>query len=99
MNDAAVPRLATGEHPLRHAGRAETRLAPHPGPGARTHAAYREDLMPHKYTLEVFRDGQWTAVKSGLTATLVAFATAMAILKTPGELWRAVRDDGEIYCP
>ena len=55
--------------------------------------------MPHKYTLEVFRDGQWTAVKSGLTATLVAFATAMAILKTPGELWRAVRDDGEIYCP
>ncbi len=55
--------------------------------------------MPHRYSLEVFRDGRWIEVKAGLSATLAAFGAALAQLKSPGELWRAVRDDGEIFCP
>ena len=42
--------------------------------------------MPNRYTIEVFRDGQWTAVKSGLSATIAAFGAALAMLKGPGEL-------------
>lgn len=53
--------------------------------------------MPHQYTLEVFRNGEWVAVKGGLSATLAAFGSALAMLKNPGELWRAVRDDGEVF--
>lgn len=55
--------------------------------------------MHRSYTLEVFRDGQWIAVKAGLSATLAAFGAAMQQLKSPGELWRAVRDDGEVFSP
>lgn len=54
-------------------------------------------MQPHYYTLEVLKGNEWIAVKSGLSATLAAFATALAMLKHPGELWRAVRDDGEVY--
>ncbi len=52
-----------------------------------------------QFTLEVFRDGQWVPVKTGLTATLAAFGAALASLKAPGAKWRAVRDDGEVFCP
>lgn len=55
--------------------------------------------MDHFYSLEVFRNGQWVAVKQGLSATLAAFGAALAMLKEPGELWRAVRDDGEVFNP
>lgn len=55
--------------------------------------------MEHRYRLEVFRCGKWTEVKAGLSATLAAFGAALAQLKSPGELWRAVRDDGEIFNP
>jgi len=55
--------------------------------------------MHHHYTLEVFRNGTWTPVKGGLSATLACFATALEMLKSPGELWRAVRDDGEVFAP
>ena len=51
------------------------------------------------YTLEVFRAGQWVAVKHGLSATLAAWGTALAMMREPGELWRAVRDDGEVFVP
>jgi hypothetical protein len=51
------------------------------------------------YTLEVFRDGTWVAVKAGLTASVAAFGAALAMLKQPGELWRAVREDGEVFAP
>lgn len=53
----------------------------------------------HLFALEVYRDGTWVEVKSGLSATLAAFGAALATLKNPGELWRAVRDDGEVYMP
>lgn len=53
--------------------------------------------MPHLYTLEVYRNGEWIAVKSGLSATLAAFGSALAMLTHPGEMWRAVRDDGEVF--
>lgn len=53
--------------------------------------------MPYTYTLEVFRNGQWVPVKGGLSATLAAFGSALAMLKNPGEMWRAVRDDGEVF--
>ena len=56
-------------------------------------------MQQHYYSIEVWKNNEWIVVKAGLSATLAAFATALAILKTPGELWRAVRDDGEIYCP
>jgi hypothetical protein len=55
--------------------------------------------MDHSYTLEVFRNNSWVAVKTGLSATLAAFGCALSMLKGPGELWRAVRDDGEILNP
>ncbi len=55
--------------------------------------------MEYRYTLEVFRGGQWVQVKAGLSATLAAFGAALAQLKTPGELWRAVRDDGQVFNP
>lgn len=55
--------------------------------------------MPHLYQLEVFRNGEWVVVKSGLSATLAAFGQALAMLKEPGELWRAVRNDGEEFYP
>lgn len=55
--------------------------------------------MHHMYSLEVFRDGQWVQVKAGLSATLAAFGAAMQQLKFPGEPWRAVRDDGEVFSP
>lgn len=53
----------------------------------------------HLYSLEVFREGKWVEVKAGLSATLAAFGAALAQLKSPGELWRAVRDDGEVFNP
>lgn len=53
--------------------------------------------MPHRYALEVYRDGQWVRVKEGLSATLAAFGAALAMLGNPNELWRAVRDDGEVF--
>ncbi len=53
--------------------------------------------MPHRYTLEILRDGQWTPVKHGLSATLAAFGVALAGLEAPAERWRAVRDDGEVF--
>lgn len=52
-----------------------------------------------QYTLELYRDGQWVPVKNGLSATVAAFGAALAMLKMPGELWRAVRDDGEVFAP
>lgn len=55
--------------------------------------------MPSRYSLEVFRDGTWIEVKAGLTATVAAFGAALEQLRRPGELWRAVRDDGEVFCP
>ena len=55
--------------------------------------------MQHHYRLEVLKGNEWIAVKSGLSATLAAFGAALAMLKAPGELWRAVRDDGEAFCP
>lgn len=55
--------------------------------------------MYHRYSLEVFRDGKWVEVKAGLSATLAAFGCALSMLKQPGELWRAVRDDGEVFNP
>lgn len=55
--------------------------------------------MQYRYTLEVFRDGRWVEVKSGLTATLAAFGCALSMLKQTGEMWRAVRNDGEILNP
>lgn len=55
--------------------------------------------MDHRYTLEEFVNNEWKVVKQGLSATLAAFGVALATLKTPGALWRAVRDDGEIFMP
>ena len=51
----------------------------------------------HLYTLEVYTKDGWKPVKSGLSATLAAFAAALAMLEQPGALWRAIRDDGEVY--
>jgi hypothetical protein len=52
------------------------------------------------YTIEVFRENKWTVVKAGLTASVAAFGAALAMLKQPGELWRAVREeDGEVFAP
>jgi hypothetical protein len=56
-------------------------------------------MHPYLYTLEVFRNGEWIVVKSGLSATLAAFGSALAMLKEPGELWRAVREDGDVFYP
>ena len=50
--------------------------------------------MDYTYTLEVYCNGQWVPVKSGLAATLSAFGRVLAELVTPGSRWRAVRDDG-----
>lgn len=55
--------------------------------------------MQYRYALEIYRDGTWVQVKAGLSATLACFGIALETLKNPGELWRAVRDDGEIFCP
>ena len=55
--------------------------------------------MQHLFTIEELKDGQWVPVKSGLCATLAAFGAALAALKAPGAKWRAVRDDGQIFCP
>jgi len=51
------------------------------------------------YTLELYRDGTWVRVKAGLTASVAAFGAALEMLRRPGELWRAVRDDGEVFSP
>lgn len=52
------------------------------------------------YTLELYRDGTWICVKSGLTASVAAFGAALEMLKRPGELWRAVSEiDGEVFAP
>ena len=55
--------------------------------------------MHHTYTLELLKDGAWVPVKHGLSATLASFGIALAMLRAPGELWRAVRDDGEVFIP
>lgn len=51
------------------------------------------------YSLEVFRNGKWVEVKAGLSATLACFGAALSMLKSPEELWRAVREDGEVFNP
>ena len=56
-------------------------------------------MTVHLFTLEQYIDGQWVPFKTDLSATLAAFGAALAMLKTPGALWRAVRDDGEVFCP
>lgn len=55
--------------------------------------------MKQLFTLEQFVNGQWVIVKAGLPATLAAFGAALAMLKEPGAMWRAVRDDGEVFLP
>lgn len=55
--------------------------------------------MHHLFSIEQFVDGQWVPIKSGLSATLAAFGAALAMLRAPDAKWRAVRDDGEIFCP
>lgn len=52
--------------------------------------------MEHTFSIEVWRDGAWVVARNNLSATLAAFAIATATLRRPGELWRAVRDDGVI---
>ena len=66
---------------------------------ARSDATSERVTMQHLFTIEELKDGQWVPVKSGLCATLAAFGAALAVLKAPGAKWRAVRDDGQIFCP
>lgn len=55
--------------------------------------------MHHRFKLEVFRNGQWLEVKDGITATLASLGSALHALKAPGEPWRTVRDDGQVFYP